>query len=153
MHDAMRLALVRTQTGEIVYERPDANPAAGTDPGLAWWPVVESTVGAGPVASVAVSVVATPVVVDGLQFPGQVARVTTLRAKSAQEITDEKAAAVSSNLGVTPQGRAIKQLFEAVFFLAKQSNPGLTLPQFKTAVEGLNAIPEQAFFDWIAGKL
>jgi hypothetical protein len=136
-------ALVRTATGEILYERDDVDPGSGTKPGLKWLPVVESTSGGGPVLVSTVNTVTAT----------EVQRVRTFREKTPAEIDAERAANVSTQLGATPAGRALKQAYEGMFFLAKQSNPSLTLAQFRTAIEGLNAIPEAAFFDWIKGKL
>jgi hypothetical protein len=136
-------ALVRIADGTILREESDIDPTVGTKAGLAWLPIEESTTGSGPVIVGTVTTV----------LADKVTRVTTYRDKTAQEIDAEKASAVSSDLGATPAGRAMKQAFEGLFYLAKLSNPSMTLAQFKAGIENLNAIPDQAFFDWIKGKL
>jgi hypothetical protein len=75
-------ALVRTATGEILYERPDANPAWGTDVGLKWLPVLVDTVGtpADPIANPPVQTI----------FADRIERVTTLRERTPQEAAAQK---------------------------------------------------------------
>lgn len=141
----MGYALVNA--GVIVREQDDPPPPGAPKAGYAWLPVEVSTVGTGSVASTVTTVLA-----------DKVTRVTTRREQTAPEIDAAKAATVETQLGLTPAGRALKQAFEALFFIAndvrsRHGQGALTLQQFKTAVEGLNSIPDQAFYDWIKGKL
>lgn len=139
----MKYALVRLVDGFIIEEKENIDPNVGTKAGLKWLPIEETVAGSGPVTlDVTITIQADKVV-----------KTQNFRQKTAEEISAEKSNLVASELGATPAGRALKQVFEGLFFLAKQNNPSLTLAQFKTGIEGLNAIPDQAFFDWIKGKL
>lgn len=140
-----RAALVRTTPAPEVVVRIEGpvELTSGTRPGFVWREYIEATVGSGPVLASDVTAI----------NPTNVTRTRTFRAQNAGEISAQKLSQVTSDLGANPAGRALKQAFEALFFLARQSNPTLTLAQFRTAVEGLNNIPDDAFFNWIQTKL
>lgn len=144
-------ALVRLTPAPAAVIRIERNVElnSGVKPGVtAWRQVFRITSGTGPVF---VSEVTT-ILADRVNIT------RTVREKTAQEIDAEKLAGVTTDLGANPMGRALKQAYEALFFLAndvrsRHGQAALTPAQFRTAVEGLNAIPDAAFFDWIRTKV